>query len=371
MIILVKGGNPMLDFLIDQMVIGASEPVYDLNLTQSNKVLAFLAEHFWEINDTTIVLTVNQLSFDMELRDFWEIKKVRLFNLIVDHPVYYAFEDIPKSPAQTCHFVIDKNHIKFMHRYFPQYRTEFIAHGGAIWQKPCEKNIDFLYIGSNHQIGQAFVRECLRGKDKEFAEYGLEQFLHNPYVVVDDVVDAFEKEYHLTFTQEEKMQLIYDALWFSGRKASHMEKIRLINTLADAGYRVTIYGGGWDHNLLSDNVRICGLISASDSVGKIAESKCVLNFSPYYAEGTHDRVFNAMLNHSICLTTTSHYQERRFKDGEEIFYIDFENLSETVKRIGTVVEDEEMRRKITDAAFSKVQNDTWADRFREICEMTN
>lgn len=400
MIIFVKGGNQALDFMLDRMAEGAKEPVYELDLTNGVNVVSFLSQHFWEINEKTIVMTINQLSFDMELRDFWEIKKVRLFNLIVDHPVYYAYENLSKSPAQTCHLVIDKNHANFMHRYFPQFRTEFLPHGGTIWKdeylkqtekecgrtgmevcrntfelsgmlgQVCKKPIDILYVGHNHLIGQKFHRDCLCGKDEDFMDYGIEQYLHNPYVVADQLVDDFAGLHGLYLSEEERMQLIYDSLWFAGRKVSDMVKLNMIRMLSEAGCRVTVFGGGWDSARFSKNVELHKPVSAADCIRLIARAKCVLNFSPYYDEGGHERVFNAMLNHSICVTNKGHYLERRFAHKEDLIYINFENPEETVHNVKEVLADEDKFKKITDAAFSKVQKDTWADRFREICEIT-
>ena len=91
-----------------------------------------------------------------------------------------------------------------------------------------------------------------------------------------------------------------------------------MQALVDAGIQVHVYGGGWDaldckkpENLINGN--------SLDSVGclkKLCQSKISLNVMPWFRDGAHDRIFNSMLNGSLCLTDSSRYLDEILKDKE-------------------------------------------------------
>ena len=58
--------------------------------------------------------------------------------------------------------------------------------------------------------------------------------------------------------------------------------------------------------------------------------------------------------------------ERRFQDGQDILYIDFQNINETVRKIKELLESQTLLNDMRKNAYEKVLQDTWNVRLEQI-----
>lgn len=68
----------------------------------------------------------------------------------------------------------------------------------------------------------------------------------------------------------------------------------------------------------------------------IADARISLNVMPWFKDGTHDRVFTAMLQHTLSLTDDSGYLRENFTDKKELVFYSLEKreeLPELVKKL--------------------------------------
>jgi len=91
--------------------------------------------------------------------------------------------------------------------------------------------------------------------------------------------------------------------------------------LAEHGMNVRIYWAGWESCpwIQLPNVNFCGKIPAEEVVLKMQDAKIVLSTMTWFKDGTHDRVFNGMLQGAVAMTDTSGYMKEEFcgvPDGE-------------------------------------------------------
>ena len=61
-------------------------------------------------------------------------------------------------------------------------------------------------------------------------------------------------------------------------------------------------------------------------VEKIAKEHILLNNSPIFNCGAHDRIYAGMANHCTVLTDTNPYLKRTLKDGETILLYDLKDI---------------------------------------------
>ena len=91
---------------------------------------------------------------------------------------------------------------------------------------------------------------------------------------------------------------------------------KTVKTLVDAGFKVTLYGTGWEvcDCIDNENLDYRGRVSADEIVDLMYDSKIVLNTMTWFKDGTHDRVFNGMLAGAVAVTDSSIYMKENFTD---------------------------------------------------------
>jgi hypothetical protein len=89
-----------------------------------------------------------------------------------------------------------------------------------------------------------------------------------------------------------------------------------VKALADAGLPVKIIGDWWEKAPFTgaQNVQRMESVDFAKSYRRIAECKVLLNSSPFFYGGMHDRIPAGMANHTLVLTDANPYLERTFAD---------------------------------------------------------
>ena len=79
------------------------------------------------------VVTFNNLGFNMELikgQNIWEQLQIPCINILMDHPFIHK-KALDNAPANAVVICPDRNHMKFVQRFYPQIPiVGFLPHGG-------------------------------------------------------------------------------------------------------------------------------------------------------------------------------------------------------------------------------------------------
>ena len=88
---------------------------------------------------------------------------------------------------------------------------------------------------------------------------------------------------------------------------------------------------------------------------------------PWFKDGTHDRVFTAMLQHTLSLTDDSRYLRENFTDNKELVFYSLEKREELPELVKKLLEKPEKCMKIAERGYeSAVQEHTWKQRAEAI-----
>jgi spore maturation protein CgeB len=146
-----------------------------------------------------------------------------------------------------------------------------------------------------------------------------------------------------------------------------------LDELLNRGIPVQLVGEGWqkyqhekEHLIKREKP-----VTFSFSFEKIAREEILLNVSPIFSHGLHDRVLAGMANHTAVLTDANPYLERIFKNGEAAFYslTKPDTLSE---QAGRLMEDTAYRERMKEAAYHTfVENHTWKNRAEQLLDWTS
>lgn len=94
----------------------------------------------------------------------------------------------------------------------------------------------------------------------------------------------------------------------------------------------------------------------------MADARINLNVMPGFKAGTHDRIFNTLLQHSLPLTDPSHWLERYFTDGEDIVFYDLDHLERLPGIVRSLLEEPEKAEKMIQKGYEKVSRElTWSN----------
>lgn len=111
---------------------------------------------------------------------------------------------------------------------------------------------------------------------------------------------------------------------------------------------VTVIGEGWEKYKGTDagSLRRERAVPFALSFERIAKAHILLNVSPIFNRGMHDRIPAGMANHTVVLTDENPWLSRRFADGEEIAFYSLENLSTLGEQAGRLLGDRAMRSRL-------------------------
>lgn len=305
----------------------------------------------------------------------WDGFDVPCINIVVDHPFYYHhfFE---KLPARYIHVSIDKNHERYMEEYFPGIeRGPFIPLGGtgllpAGAYKPIkERSMDIVFTG-NYVRPENFCVYIERAGEEytQFYMGILQELKEHPSRLLEDVAKEHICREIPGATHEEVKETLgnmifldmYIRFYFRG------EAVRI---LAEAGFCVHVFGSGWEELECDkkENIIIGGSLDSLGCLEKISDGKISLNVMPWFKAGSHDRIFNSMLNKALCLTDSSLYLDNYLKNFENAVVYDLKHIEKLSKLAEELLKDPAKMQEIADAGFKMAEKyHTWEQRAMEI-----
>lgn len=310
-----------------------------------------------------------KLSEDSLLTDF---AKGKVGSMMVDHPLCTYYDFYQYLGENVTEFLVDKNHAAYLNLKYSQNEIKsknlFLPHGGIplnLGIKPLEeRSIDVLYVGATKKYP-------MMGEDIQ--DLCVNAMIANPNSVSKDVVDAVLSYLKDNLNDGKEIELSerdYDALVSTEIIALGHYRTLAVKMLVESGVRVHVYGSGWDSaGIDSENLIIHGLVSPEECLEQMYDAKIVLNSMPWFKDGSHERLFNAMLAGSVCVTDDSKWIHENFVNGENIFIYNLEKMSEMVSQVKDILSEPAKYQGVADAGYKEaVAKHTWSHRALAILE---
>ena len=311
-------------------------------------------------------------------------KGIPIYSYMFDSPLFFA-EDFLNYPPNKIPLLADKNHVKYVKRFYRRVRNAFFVPLGSE-EKPGDdipfkdRSIGCIYLGSLKEapkhLEDAFS-DIVFEYQKEHTSLTTEEAIENCYKALTD--EQYRRIFPDVASQYPKRRLDDDFLLrlnahycFADLKINSYYRKRLVEVLVESGIDVEVYGNGWYDEKLKSNphFKFGGLISQDECIKKMRDSKFILNSMPWFKDGTHDRIYNAMLAKGLCLTDKSKYLCEEFEDGKDIVFYDLDDmdrLPELVKHYELHPDEAE---GIIEKAYDKaVLKHSWANRGIDILEL--
>lgn len=317
-------------------------------------------------------------------RTVWERCGMRCVNILVDHPMYFH-KKLLCAPEDMLLFCIDREHVRYVRRFYPDIRTEFLATAGNLPKEEMwaggagsgvpepvpfeQRGYDLVFTANYVSFDDLTARLGRQGPEYEAFYRGiLDDLTARPGQSVDAVMERhITEELGERPDRERREAMAGMAAIDLCARAFYREAV--LNALAEADIRVHVFGADWErmpcrepHNLILNGRQV----DSAACVQAVRSAKISLNVMPWFQDGAHDRVFTAMLQGTAALTDASRYLREEFADGEEIVFYPLTRLSELTDQTKRLLSDQDRLAQIAQRGYQKAKiRHTWAARVRE------
>lgn len=380
-LVLFQGELDTLNLFSEQLKQGFVElgyDIFDFDLRQSVRSLGLLHEYM-QGGPVTAMIGFNSLFFGMTIpsgENMWDVLGIPCVNILVDHPYWYH-NLLMCMPAAGIVLCIDRGHMDYVNRFYPNIPSNgFLAHGGAslyISHKLLkERETDVLYAGS-------LYADCIQQPDlsdwnfpaKRVCDRSVEYLLAHPEETIENVIEKQLRLAGISLSDEELRLFISSCVYIERIVSSHYRE-RIVGSVARAGILLELYGDGWEKCdwIRLPNVRYGGRVSPEKILERMEDSRIVLNTLPWFRDGGHERVFNAMLCGAVAVSETSRYLEEVLPPDTWVsFDLSDESISALPGRINNLLSDENRLQQIASAGQElALSSHTWRARARELHE---
>lgn len=325
--------------------------------------------------------------------NIWDEYQVAVYNMVVDHPLYYH-KYLSLRPEKYVQLSIDKNHIRYMSRFFPEVNASsvfykknknicqdddnyFLPLGGTginihreVYSEgryiPIHKRpIDVIFTGNYTPIERfdAYLAQ-MDYDSKMFFKELLKESIKNPDELIEHLVEQKLIRENVSFSEIELKNLMPN-LMYVDLSVRFYYRAKTIMQLADSGIKVHIYGAGWKQLecMHPENIITAGNVDSQTCLDKISQSKISVNVMPWFKDGAHDRIFNSMLNGAVVLSDTSKYLKECFVDKSAVFFFELQQISNISDMVREALSDLDRLQEMADRAYDIcIEKHTWQKR---------
>lgn len=301
----------------------------------------------------------------------WQEFKLTCINIAADHPYYYD-KQLSDLPENYIHISIDKLHEKYFKEYYPEFKSGgFLPLAGDRLHKEnsikkiIDREIDILFPG-NYTPPQ-FCEKYAHMINEEYAEFYLaiiDDLLKHPHKTVEEAgIEHTVRE--LGAVAYDDMRKVLNRMVFIDLYVRNYYRGLVVGTLAASGLKVHVIGKDWEKLECKHKENII-ITQFSDSVAcmeAMENSKIVVNVMPWFKDGAHDRVFNAVLNGAVSVSDVSKFQQEEMPEGCGVSYYDLLHVDELPQKVINLLSDGNNMQKIADDGYNTViRKHTWESR---------
>lgn len=306
------------------------------------------------------------------VKRFIEDEDTIIWNFMVDHPYYHTYR-MDNSSGNCIVSFPDYNHVAFCEEYFKniEYLT-FMPHGGGECKSTNpyeERKYEVVFTGSYGN--PKTYTEKLNRYSKE-----IQQFLEDIIVKLHEGQDTYE---NLLLTglkgnaldECSKIELLEEFSFIDGY-VRQINRMMMLEVIASQKIHIHIWGNGWENyeSNYPEYLHIHPACTFEESLEIMADAKIVLNNIPLFRNGSHERVFSAMLCGAVCVSERTIYLENEFKENEELVFFDYAHLEQLPLKVKFLLEHPALAKHMAVCGYQKAKyTHTWEARAEQILDV--
>lgn len=385
-IVFMVGGTETLEYFSRELAKAFQLWGYQIflfDLTDEEKSSEKLA-HFAGYSDTVLItfnfdgLHMETALYNGEGQLFWELRDIPCINITVDHP-FYAPELLAIHPKNYYHVSIDRYHLKYIETFYPDITNNlFLPLAGTSlfpngdYLPVSRRKYDIVFPG-NYTPKEDFDKYINRlGKDyAQFYRSILQELIDCPDTPDDVLMERRLREEFPDASNGEICEAIANMIFIDTYIHSYY-RAKAVQILVDHGIRVHCLGMGWNRLACRhpENLSYEEGLFSHECLQRMADAKLSLNVMPWFKDGAHDRVFNAMANGSVSLSDHSKYLDECFQDGENIAFYDLNHMDSLPELTASLLANPDKLQYIADAGYTEtLKKHTWLHRAESLNQL--
>jgi len=308
-----------------------------------------------------------------KLLNIWDRHGAVAVDILMDPPLRFHFT-LEKHPEKYHLFCCDREHVEYVRRYFKKEvpYVSFMPHVGVMPAKDAqaipyrERKYDILFCGTYYRPEEQMAKlEATFSKDSD-AYHLYEKTFEN--LVKDSSLSVWQG---VLLTKEQlgweiPEDILKNMLWGAESLdwAIRMyQRGRVVSVLGESGMDIHLLGRGWENHptaRMANVHRISDRIPYGETLNYMADARINLNVMPGFKDGTHDRIFNTLLQRSVPLTDSSAWIDENFTDGVDIALYNLKQLERLPDIAKGLLQDEELAGRIMENGYKKTAGKlTW------------
>lgn len=383
-IIMIKGAIETLEFFSMQMARTFEERGFDVWFWDM-KTPFDSREAFEQLNhpEDSVLVTFNFIGLSGESqfaavngKSIWDYYGISVYCILVDHPMYY-YKNLIKEHRNLTILCVDRDHKCFVEEYYPKYRKVYflpLAGTELAGEKIpyAQRDIDIIFAGN--YVPQESLLSKIAGVEEEIRQFYfdiVEELIGHPDISMEqELIGRLKREFP-EITKEELLSSMYHMVFIDLYIRTYFRR-KIICSLAEKGYRVLVIGKDWDKAQCQrpENLAMSGQLDSLQCLQYMRNAKIAVNIMPWFKDGAHDRIFNAMLQGCAVVTDTSRYLDEEIQDGVDYVAFSLEQTEQISQKIQYLLDHPMHAQKIAEAGYHKAGAcHTWAQRAEDLLEI--
>lgn len=326
-----------------------------------------------------LAVDFNSLLPRLELEDgtsYLNLFRVPFYNYLVDHPLYHH-AGLKKGFPFYFVLCIDAFHQSYIENYYPSIKKAYYLPLGAMRAEMersfRQKRLDLLFLGT-YEPEEKLYRELWDYPEDARKEISalIEMMEADGELTQEEALKRYFKRQGQTPGREEFAKRLNQD-YLADKYLRNLRRKNAVLAASKAKVPFTVIGHGWDavKGLDKKHIQLRRGIGFAASVQMTANAKMLLNSTPGFHAGLHDRVYSAMLNHTLCFTEGSGFARTKLTDKEEIIFYEDKNLDALAEKIAFLQQHPSRIEEIAAKAYEKASiEDTWDARVKTLIEFT-
>lgn len=298
------------------------------------------------------------------------------FDYILDHPLFH-YNCLTCGAKNLNAIVLDEAQRQYVEQYYTGVASVHMLPLGAtkaLYEGEKEAECSILFPGTydSPEAVYGLVKaspEPLQGIMKAL----IERRLSEPLLPMEEAFRQYLTDHRMELTAE-KFALFMNSMYpVDAYIRDYFRKAALDELLAQ-GIPVTVIGEGWEKYQGADesSLRRERAVPFSLSFERIAKAHILLDVSPIFNRGMHDRIVAGMANHTVVLTDENPWLRSRFTDGGEMVFYSLEDMRALSGQAERLLGEHDLRKQIAERAYRVYEAEhTWKCRAQEILRLAD
>ena len=251
-------------------------------------------------------------------------KDVLYCTYLMDHPLIH-YERLKNQYPKIFVLSPDRNHVEFMDRYMKNiYAEAFLPHGGCRSSKCipyAQRKYNITFMGSYSDPGTNLDRiDKYPLQMAEMMKKAVGRMTDDPEMTIEEALLQCLDFQNIDVKDYEFAQILSEFREVDRYVRSYFRD-KVIRVLVENGIVVDVFGDGWDKFVTTHTecLKIHPAVGYEESLELVGDSKISLNVMPWFKDGSHDRIFSAMMCGTVCLTDSSKYLSEQLQEQKNIF----------------------------------------------------